>query len=57
VHEPRVLTRARCTPQDGYIMRWQRWMILVTLVLSTLLTSIWCVAGLAVLRSFTFLSI
>jgi hypothetical protein len=28
---------------DGYIMRWQRFMILVTLVLSTLLTSIWCV--------------
>jgi hypothetical protein len=27
--------------QDGYIMRWQRFMILVTLVLSTLLTSIW----------------
>jgi hypothetical protein len=26
---------------DGYIMRWQRFMILVTLVLSTLLTSIW----------------
>jgi hypothetical protein len=24
-------------------MRWQRFMILVTLVLSTLLTSIWCV--------------
>jgi hypothetical protein len=23
-------------------MRWQRFMILVTLVLSTLLTSIWC---------------
>ena len=26
---------------EGYIMRWQRLMILVTLVLSTLLTSIW----------------
>jgi hypothetical protein len=26
---------------DGYIMRWQRLMILFTLVLSTLLTSIW----------------
>ena len=26
---------------DGYLMRWQRLMILVTLVLSTLLTSIW----------------
>ena len=26
---------------DGYIMRWQRFMILVTLVLSTLLVSIW----------------
>ena len=26
---------------DGYIMRWQRFMVLVTLVLSTLLTSIW----------------
>jgi hypothetical protein len=26
---------------DGYIMRWQRFMILLTLVLSTLLTSIW----------------
>jgi hypothetical protein len=26
---------------DGYIMRWQRFMILVTLILSTLLTSIW----------------
>jgi hypothetical protein len=30
---------------DGYIMRWQRFMILVTLVLSTLLVSIWCVRG------------
>jgi hypothetical protein len=28
---------------DGYIMRWQRLMILVTLVLSTLLVSIWWV--------------
>ncbi len=27
---------------DGYIMRWQRLMILLTLVLSTLLVSIWC---------------
>ena len=27
--------------QDGYIQRWQRFMVLVTLVLSTLLTSIW----------------
>jgi hypothetical protein len=26
---------------EGYIMRWQRLMILFTLVLSTLLTSIW----------------
>ena len=26
---------------DGYIMRWQRFMILITLVLSTLLVSIW----------------
>jgi hypothetical protein len=26
---------------DGYIMRWQRFMILLTLVMSTLLTSIW----------------
>jgi hypothetical protein len=26
---------------DGYIMRWQRFMVLTTLVLSTLLTSIW----------------
>ena len=26
---------------DGYIQRWQRFMLLVTLVLSTLLTSIW----------------
>ena len=26
---------------DGYIMRWQRWMILVTIVMSTLLVSIW----------------
>ena len=27
----------------GYLARWQRFMILITLVLSTLLTSIWCV--------------
>jgi len=27
--------------EDSFIMRWQRWMILVTLVLSGLLTSIW----------------
>jgi hypothetical protein len=27
---------------SGYIMRWQRFMIVVTIVLSTLLVSIWC---------------
>jgi hypothetical protein len=41
-----LLAAALCVTQDGYIMRWQRFMILVTLVLSTLLTSIWCGAGL-----------
>jgi hypothetical protein len=34
-------TFATFLDSDGYIMRWQRFMILVTLVLSTLLTSIW----------------
>ena len=34
-------TFAAFLDMDGYIMRWQRLMILVTLVLSTLLTSIW----------------
>ena len=29
----------------GYLARWQRFMILITLVLSTLLTSIWCAFG------------
>ena len=35
---------------DGYLMRWQRLMILVTLVLSTLLTSIWFYCACPALR-------
>ena len=41
-HLPRAAsTFATFLDTDGYIMRWQRLMILFTLVLSTLLTSIW----------------